>query len=185
MKKAVICIYALLFLAIFNCEKNKDIIKPERPTNQILLYSSFEKDGQPGNNGWLIKDESSENYSTDVPPGGGNYSLSLRGDSLNLLGEWARIILPAIDGNNIYRFSFWCKQQGACGIVHIYVKTSDTSGYYTKSKLACDSLWSYYTIVDTIQTNENDSLMLLIGSEHAWVPDGKAYFDLCKLEKLN
>lgn len=155
------------------------------PPGEVLLNSSFERDGQPYNDGWNIEDESIGSYSTDVPPGEGNYSLCPRGDTLNLLGQWAKFRLPAIDGNNVYQFSFWGKQQGACGVFYLYVKTSDTSGYYTKSKLACDSTWSNYSVIDTIQTNENDSLVLLIGGELAWMPDGKAYFDLCKLEKLN
>jgi len=185
MKAAVICIYALSFLTIFSCKESKNILEPEKPSYQTLLYSSYEKDGQPDNNGWFIKNESSENYSPDVPQDGGSYSLSLKGDSIFLIGQFAKFTLPAINGNNIYRFSFWGKQQGASGIVHIYVKTSDTSGYYTKSKRADNSIWSYYSVVDTIQTNENDSLVMTIGGSLAWIPNGKAYFDLCKLEKQN
>ena len=185
MKTAVICIYAVLFFSIFNCEKDKDITEPEKPASQILFYSSFEKNGQPNNNGWFIKDESSANYSTDVPPGGGDYSMCLKVDSIGPFRQWAQFSVPASNSNNIYKLSFWSKPQGACGIAHVYIKLSDTTGYYSKSKLACDSTWSYYSITDTIQTDENDSLVIILAPDLSWTVDAKAYFDLCKLEKLN
>ena len=178
MKILAIYLSTLSFLITFSCNINDTA----NAYGEILFNSSFEKNGHPYNDGWDIKDESNESYSTDVPPYGGNYSLCLKGDTLNLLGQSAEFILPALIGNNIYEFSFWGKQQGACGVVHIFVKTSDTSGYYTKSELVCDPLWSYYNIIDTIQTDIGDSLSIILGG---YSGEGKVYFDLCKLKKIN
>ena len=188
MKKSIIFLFfwtLLLIIACNNKETNDNIVEPKEPLNEILLNSSFEKDGQPFNDGWYIRNESLENYSTDVPENGGQFSLVLKGDTLGLPGQAARIILPAIMGNNIYKFSFWSRRQGSWGEVNMYIKTSDTSGYFTRSALVLDSTWTSYSFIDTIQTDEDDSLVFIIGGEHAWLPDGKVYFDLCKLEKIN
>lgn len=96
-----ICIFGLLIL--ITCCKNKSVNEPNEPSDQVLLFSSFEKNGLPHNNGWYILNKSQENYSMDVPPGGGKYSLTLRGDHRVFIGESAKISMAPFVGTNIYK----------------------------------------------------------------------------------
>lgn len=79
MKTVILYLCTLSFLAICSCSKDKNINSTTEPPGEELLNSSFEKDGQPYNDGWNIEDESIESYSTDVPPGGGELLLVPQG----------------------------------------------------------------------------------------------------------
>jgi len=184
--KRLFLLYLLFIFTIIGCYKNDNIIEPEEPLNQILFISSFENDGQPNNNGWFIYNKSPDNYSTDTPTNGGKFSLCLKGDTLNHFGQLARIILPGIGGTNTYKFSFWSKAQGCTARAGFYPVTPDIPPpEYFKSKTVFDSTWSYYSIFNTFPLTDNDSIALYLVCNDTLTTDGKVYFDLCKLEKIN
>lgn len=67
-------------LSIFSlsCNYDDNVVDPYSINNLIANYS-FEKNGSASLEGWtpMINDTNLVNYSKDVPPNGGNYSLKL------------------------------------------------------------------------------------------------------------
>ena len=174
----------LLFipLLINSCDK---AIDPVIQTN-LLQNPSFEENGQPSLSGWNVTDISMINFSNDVPPDGGKWSLLMYGRNsliqgrvrLNLVSQKVRLL----KGTYIYTFSFWAKTDSANGSVAVLSAIiNDTSRFYKNLEIT-NSNWTNYNIVDTLSSANYDSVevVFLNGLSFQGV-QGKTFFDLCSL----
>ena len=182
MKKNLFKIILLLIpLLINSCDKATG---PVFQTN--LQNPSFEENGQPSLSGWNVSDTSMINFSNDVPPDGGKWSLVMYGRNtliqgrvrLNLVSQKVNLL----KGTYIYTFSFWAKTDSSNGSVAVLSAIiNDTSRFYKNLEIT-NSNWTNYNIVDTLSSANYDSVeaVFLNGLSFQGV-QGKTFFDLCSL----
>jgi hypothetical protein len=158
-----------------NCrDKNDQIIYPPDTFN-LISNSSFEFDGSESFIGWDIFHASPVTLS-DVPPGGGYYSLFM-------LGGWVPAVyyietsFPSPIGSNEYRLSYYGKEWGS---VELFLKKPDTL-IFCKGLFTHDTNWTCYSVLDTLNTYSGDTLVVRVIAQGSEFPR-ECHFDLCKLE---
>lgn len=162
-----------------------------QPIDQNLIAnSSFEQNGSPSIAGWQqsFPDTGVIHYSTDVPPGGGSYSLALN----NQWGPLPQLqtFVAASPGIHRYQATLWSKvlpsvpYSVASGGLRIIHKRADTL-VYRKTMFFGDSTWTEHSLLDTITTQPGDSLAIsLAGGQTQW-SFGLTLFDLVRFLKLD
>jgi hypothetical protein len=188
--KTIIILRLLVFgiiILIPSCRKadpvdeNNPIIPPVKPPDTINLIknSSFEINGEKSLAGWEIfcPDIGFINY---VPPGGGNWAICM---SPGWIPSFYFIMttVPAPIGKNEYRLSYYVMTRG---LIELYIKKEDSLLFckriYTQNQ---DTIWRYYSILDTLTTKPGDSLTVKVVSGSGEVGP-LCNFDLCKLELI-
>lgn len=169
--------YIFLALLIIGCTQDD----PTEPTDEnTLLYSSFEKNGKFSSDGWTLPAQSDS--SADVPAGGGSYSLKLRATAPP--EEYASIKVPANINYTVFKLTFWSKSSGVTNDIYAKAILSLVrNGTILKSQsILIDQInWRSFSIQDTFNIAEGDSLMVqLSGGMHQLLPL-ETYFDLCRL----
>lgn len=184
MKSRVISILMVLLFGgmVQGCSKSN----PTGPSNggNLLINPSFEINGSPSLDGWthLHIDTTWFSFSTDVPQGGGTYSIALH-------AVWAPAYyvgqtVAADSGTHAYEFSVWAKKSGFAGGMELLLKRSDEL-LPLKSADIVDTTWTENMIIDTVTAENGDSLLVLVTGGFSQLLAGTTYFDVCDLEKLN
>jgi hypothetical protein len=167
--------YILFALLIFGCTE-----ETTEPTDQnTLLSSSFEKNGSFSADGWKLPAQ--YDSSTDVPPGGGNFSLVLKASNPP---DTAYIKVPVKTQYNKFKLSIWAKSTGVTsGINGEVILSLIRNGSVIKSAsiLSDDIIWKSYTIQDTFNVAAGDSFMVQLNAGISQLFPGKTFFDLCRL----
>jgi hypothetical protein len=173
-----------IIILISSCSKtestddNNPIIPPPDTTN-LITNSSFEINGEKSLVGWEIFCPIIE-FISYVPPRGGKWALSM---SPGWVPSYYYIMttVPASIGTNEYRLSYYVM---AHGMIELYLKKQDSLIFckriYSESQ---DTLWRYYSVLDTLTTKLGDSLTVKVVSGSGEVGP-LCYFDLCKLELI-
>lgn len=175
---SLVAFVILIILFIYNCSNNENSINP--PNSTTLFSTSFEENGFFSAEGWTLP--SNSDSSTDVPPDGGKYSLLLNS---NLPPEvYAEVKVPVMTQFNDYKLSLWSKSSG--GIYGKAILSLVRNGSIIKSQsVSIDGItWKSYSIEDTFNVSENDSLMIQLSAGAEQLIPGKTYFDLCELEVI-
>ena len=176
-----ITISILMILFISSCSEEESPVTP--PAGNILINSSFEKNGQPSSDGWTIP--AGSKYSSDVPPNGGKYSLLLEpnwGPEI-----YAEIKVPVLDQYNSYRLSFWSKSSGVTsGIYGKAVLSLVRNGSEVKSisKTLDNIVWSSNILADTFSVASGDSFLVKFSAGQSQLFPGETNFDICTLEAV-
>lgn len=183
--------HALLFLiTIFllsiptSCKKS-----PTEPPIEINLLenSTFELNGAPSLHGWVVRDSSVVQFSEDLPTSG--YGRSIVFKSMGRapwLSNSIYAIVPAQLGTNRYRISVFGKTRGAKG-GGVYVGkniNSSGKGTYCSSLSVEDTVWTLYSKIDTITTDANDTLFVIISGASSCTELILSYFNNCKFVRL-
>ena len=192
MIKKNIFLYVVIFILvvlIYCSEPNDTIINPP-PDKNLITNSSFEISGEPSLQSWLksTNDTSYINFSIDVPPNGGNYSVRLRNE-WSFPGSIRYLIVPET-GTNQYLLSVWGKvlphtpahlAGGDVSLFHI------SAGNWTLRKYLyfSDTTWTRGTLLDTLSTTSSDTLVIILRGDISQFSYGNILFDLCKFEKLD
>ena len=173
-KKYLKLFTSLLFtLFILGCTDDE----PTEPTDEnTLLYSSFEKDGRFSFDGWTLPVQSDS--STDVPSGGGNFSLLLEASQPPEV--YAYIKVPAKTEFTEYKLTIASKYSGIEGKM-ILSLVRNGSVIKSSSILIDDIIWESYSIQDTYDVASGDSFMVQLTAGFSQLLPGKTYFDLCTL----
>jgi len=168
--------YIFLALLIIGCTQDD----PTEPTDEnTLLYSSFEKNGKFSSEGWTLPSQSDS--STDVPAGGGNFSLVLEASNPP---ESAHIKVPVKTNFNEFKLTFWAKSTGVTSGINgeaILSLVRNGSVIDSSSILVDLNIWKSYTIQDTFSVAAGDSFMVQLTAGISQLLPGKTYFDLCRL----
>lgn len=190
MKHHTVFIVIGMLSGVSGCNESSSTASGPGSQEELILNGSFEQGGAPSLTGWKqsYPDTAFAHFSTDVPAGGGSYSLSL----LNTWGPLPDLqaTVPAAPGLHHFRLTFYSKEtpaiarQFASGIVSIAHKTVD-SLVYRKWIGVSDSDWTGYTLLDTILAAQGDSIIVsLAGGQTQW-SFGQTLFDLVSFLKLD
>jgi hypothetical protein len=167
--------YILFALLIFGCTE-----ETTEPTDEnTLLYSSFEKNGKFSADGWTLPAQ--HDSSTDVPAGGGNFSLVL---SSSNPPDTAHIKVPVKTQFNKFKLTIWAYSTGVTNDIYgeaILSLVRNGSVIDSSSILVTDIIWKSYTIQDTFSVAAGDSFMVQLTAGVSQLFPGETYFDLCRL----
>ncbi len=156
-------------------------------TLDLVQNGSFEFNGHPSLQGWLVdSDTSNVSFSADAPPHGGDYSLSLNCDWIYAGYVESGMGVPA--GKVILRFSVWGKairgqgwEAGAFALLY-FKRGGILSGI--NGIFVTDSSWTFGSVTDTLNTLPGDSVVVALAGDEGQFAGGRALFDLCRLEVL-
>jgi hypothetical protein len=168
--------FVLPVLFFSGCAEEKTT---EPPDENTLLYSSFEKDGQPSADGWSLPTGSK--FVNDVPSGGGNYSLELPASQPP--EEYAEIKVPVKTQFNNYQLTFQAKHEGIEGRAVLSL-VRDGSVIKSAGVLVDGIIWRSYSFTDTFSVAAGDSFMVQLTGGITQLLPGKTYFDLCRLRAI-
>jgi len=168
--------YIFLALLIIGCTEDE----PTEPTDEnTLLYSSFEKNGNFSADGWRLPAQ--HDSSTDVPLGGGKFSLVLNSGNPP---DTAFIKVPVKTQYNNFKLTFWAYSTGVTNGIDgelILSLVRNGSVIDSSSILVNDIIWKSYSIQETFSVVAGDSFMVQLNGGVSQLFAGKTYFDLCRL----
>jgi hypothetical protein len=169
--------YLLFALLIFGCTEEETT----EPTDEnLLINTSFEKDGKFSSDGWTLPAQSDS--SADVPAGGGSYSLEL--EASQPPESYAQITVPVNTQFSNYKLTFWSKYSVIEGKALLSL-IRNGSAIKSLSILVEDIVWKSYSIQDTFNVALGDSFMVQLTGGSSQLLPGKTYFDLCQLQGIN
>lgn len=179
-KKFLLIILSSLLL-LWNCDECSTCTNPPGEEDKILVNTSFEKNGNPSADEWIISQPPFGNFITDTPSNSGTYSVAL--EAGNPFGGEATITVKSLTDFDIYKLSFYTKFEkinGTAGLFFI------KDGAVSKENIisVTDTSWTLYSITDTFQTSVADSIRILFRGGTTPIIAGKTFFDLCKLEAV-
>lgn len=179
MNLKILIIRIILLFGIFifvTCSED-----PTEPTDEnTLLYTSFENNGRFSSDGWTLP--SLSDSSTDVPSGGGNFSLELEASQPPEV--YAQIKVPVKTEFNSFKLSFWAKSTAITNNIYgkaILSLIRNGSSIQSTSISVDDIIWKNYSIQDTFTVVAGDSFMVQLSAGISQLFAGKTYFDLCTL----
>jgi len=165
--------YIFLALLIIGCTQDD----PTEPTDEnTLLYSSFEKNGRFSSEGWTLPAQSDS--SSDVPAGGGNFSLLLEASQPPEV--YAQIKVPVKTDYNEFKLTFWSYYSVIEGKA-ILSLIRNGSVIDSVSILVDDIIWRNYSIQHSFNVAAGDSFMVQLTAGFSQLLPGETYFDLCRL----
>jgi hypothetical protein len=153
-----------------------------------VVNGSFETDGNPSLENWIILCNDGESFE-DAPSGGGSWCLRLLPG--NFQGCYPRIaeqILTDLSNGDILETSVWVRQdEQKSSSTRVYLKVFDSE---KTTFLSIDSTtskeWTKLMVVDTLSIDEGDSASIILDSGITSGPDilGRySYFDLVEIKK--
>src|SRR5579883_2648822 len=171
---------------ITGCESGPPPPTESTAYGNLISNSSFDINGAPSLQGWVASDTSLVHFSTDVPPGGGSYSVVVQ-PGINPIEGAVYTTVGALAGTHAYRISVWAKTVQWAGDVYIdHLKLNPPAQpVLIPGPIIQDTLWTQYTATDTITANAGDSLTIGLESGSGNAPASKIYFDLCMFTPLN
>lgn len=188
MRYFLILFSIIVILGVFSCKESSPI-SGTTEHEELIVNGSFEQGGNPSLDGWhqSYSDPNFVLFSTDAAPNGGLYSVSL-------LNDWGapelQSFVAAPKGTYRYHLSAWSKclppvgYVGAMGAIRIDHQTTD-SLIYRKWLFFSDSLWIQYTLLDTINCDQGDTLIISISPGRGQFNYGRTLFDKVSFLKLD
>ncbi len=185
--RAMAGISALMVIFI-GCSESGTAPSHEEQSRNLIANGSFENDDKPALDGW----EFAESYSAVVvplpAPGGGEYSLRVRGGTI---GPAGRVSLPVCGARagEIFQLTAWVRGLGgsnAGGWIGLSAGRELMPGH--KSVSFRDTSWVQVSLVDTIGQDSPDSLRVWLGGFRYSCVDpakGDGLFDLITLERVD
>ena len=175
-----------LLLGSIGCREESIVegMVPPTDSSAILINTSFELGGNPTLAGWAASNPNVVDFSSDVPPDGDSWSVTIG-------VEWAPPTFPpaissnvrASEGTHIYQLRLWAKRAGLGGSAAIMLKRPDTL-LVSRFLSIPDTGWTAYNIIDTISAEPGDSVGVRLAGATSQLATGTTFFDLCVLEKL-
>ncbi|MEZ5014495.1 MAG: hypothetical protein R2794_09405 [Chitinophagales bacterium] len=166
----------LLTALIFTSCKKEDM-----PTDGVLLDNgTFEKNGNFNTDGWELHNCSSD---TDVPAGGGNFSLKVSPGSFPDEG-YADYVIENLSGSKTFVLKAWLKAFDSWpGNVSLRKVSSGGSVSVLGLEATSENVWVEKTITATTAFNNGDVLVVRLSAGSSEVPLTSQYV-LCDLISL-
>ncbi len=174
---------ALATLALASCREEINISSDANPPGQsgTLLNSSFEQGGGSTLLGWTASNPQLTTFTTDVPPDGGMWAVSLA--STPGPATYIQALFPAGTGTSIYKLSVWGKYLRTPGTVSVIQKIQDNIAVRVSIPVQ-DTVWNSYVLFDTLSTGPGDSIGVRLSGGITEITTGIVVFDLCLFERL-
>lgn len=190
MMKLKIGFYLLLLAATFSMSSCVGrSVEPSANPIELIANTSFEAGGQPSATGWSALHGSlptldSNFFSTDVPPGGGLYSIKLFPGWLPM--ENAVEYDCAGQPSGVYKLSAWSKIGWGTrmGISSISLARKSNGIFDRKKLLLSDSVWTQHALVDTLSLGPSDTLEVILSAGATELVSFEQLFDLVSLTKV-
>ncbi len=182
IKKLLISSFILLPFTLLNYQCSDSIIVPGNENN-LILNPSFEENGNASLAWWIIAGDTINQFTTDIPPNGGNWAITINSVWISPLTNGIYTTVKLSPGIHIYHFSVWAKYQKVTGSTNMLIVKPDTT-IVLRSIQITDTLWKQYSVIDTIAADDSDSLRIILSGGGSQILFGKSYFDLCTLELL-
>ena len=173
-------ILLLFSLVLYRCSDS--IIVPGIENN-LILNPSFEENGNASLAWWIIAGDTINQFTTDIPPNGGNWAITINSVWISPLTNGIYTTVKLSTGTHIYHFSVWAKYQNVTGSTNMLIVKPDTT-IVLRSIQITDTLWKQYSVIDTIAADISDSLRIILSGGGSQILFGKSYFDLCMLELI-
>lgn len=182
---------ACAMLIIEGCQDSGSTSSSPQAEDDLLENNSFEVGGSPSLAGWLqyTNDISKVRPSDDVPPGGGNSSVSLANIWSSPGAIWQNLVAPS--GTHRYELTVWAKASPTSfpflsgGYLDILVKSSGGTWTRRKELHFSDSTWTWRQLSDTLTTSPADTIRIWLQGNFGQSSRGYVLFDLCKFVKLD
>lgn len=181
-------LFIILIVVGFGCKDNGT-----GPTTIINLIpnSTFESNGIPSLNGWYEWNESDTSivdFSSDVPSGGGGFSVRFQARQYAPCPNnsvYAKVTTSS--GNHRYRLSVYGKRNGVGGSISVYVgyPPCEVDHDHFVTVPITDTVWTLYSFSDTLRTVSTDTIYVLLFGGGTEITDGTTFFNTCKFEKLD
>ena len=176
--KKLFLLFAFTIL-VYSCEE-----ETVTPTEEnLLLNSSFEKDGNPAAVGWTLP--AGSEFSTDVPANGGSYSLLLNSSAPP--ETFAYIKVPVKTNYTVNKLSFWAKGTGISSSIYgKAILTLIRNGVQLKSDTVFvdQIVWRNFSIQNTYDVAQGDSFLVRFSGGASQLFSGKTFFDVCQLQGI-
>jgi len=173
--------WILLLVILVNpgCSEEDNPVNPP-VVDKVLFNTSFEKNGQPSEDGWRINSGLVNNFSADVPDSGGSYSLVLEA---GWNGGTAEIQVPALLQYSNYQLSIYSKFHQIEG--RAFLSQMRNGNVVSENSVTInDTTWNAYTLSANFSLMEGDSLKVTLYGGLTQLVSGESYFDLCKLDAI-
>lgn len=182
LQKSIVFLATLLFVAgSFMCNKSDLWVAVPPITTNLISNSSFEFNGVPSLQGWVMFLSPPLDTLRDAPTGGGTWSVAIRGVNFLPIPSM-RFIAAAPAGSHVYQLSVWGKFAIRAGFAGLNLLRNDTT--YPQMGLSInDTTWAWYHALDTLTTINGDSLEVRLSGAYAGLAS-KTFFDLCKLDVI-
>ena len=192
MKAIIFSLLIILFLSLLQlgCKGSINSTGYSQEDYNLISNGSFEINAEPSLEGWypINSDTSYINYSMDVPPGGGKYSVKLM-NAWVIAGAITAYTIPSI-GTHQYRFSVWAKVLKGSpysiygGEILILTKSKGTINFEKLYQFS-DTSWTYGEIIDTLNSTKVDTVLIKLQGDITQFSSGYTLFDLCRFEKID
>jgi len=168
---------AIGLLIIISCSEDENPTNPAGEDN-ILVNSTFEKNGAPYEDGWKISPPPRGEIVEDAPSGGGDYSLQLA--AFDPEGGSATITVAAMEDKMIYKLSLWAKTNSPSSV--IFFDQIRNGVVVSREEVdVSDSSWKEIFLTDTLNIAAGDSLRITFMERLSQLVQLKTNYDLCKL----
>ncbi|MDI6802828.1 MAG: hypothetical protein QME58_03145 [Bacteroidota bacterium] len=176
--------FLLILIVVLSCKN----MTTEPTEVNLLINSTFELNGDSSLYGWIVSYPSVVQFSNDVPSYGSGRSIIFQswGKSPPLSNSIFAMI-PAPAGTHIYRLSIFGKKSGVVGgwvYIGRNLRSAATAEHYSSISVV-DSVWTFYSKIDTLTTDVRDTLFVVITGGSSCTEWGSTHFNTCKFEKLN
>lgn len=176
----------LLFCSFLSSSCSNSVTGPNSSQN-LLANSTFQRNGTPSLEGWVVPDTSAVHFSTDVPQGGSGSSIVMHAA---WFAPWPSnsiftTVLPQA-GSHRYTLSVLAKDTGVGGNALVYLNRPGTANSSLLATLHIDSgaTWMYYSQTDTLTAASSDTLFVVVNGGGTEIVSGTTYFNTCKFELL-
>jgi hypothetical protein len=156
----------------------------------MILDSSFEVDSSFSLDEWEDTGTSEPRFSSDVPPGGGLFSVTwLHGWTFGRLEK----VVPVQEGTHMYLLSCWAKAPPLCpepscrntGWIEFELERGNIgTSELLLFALVKDSTWTEYSLTIAIDSAGSDSLRVILTCPYSQDLFGYVFFDLVTIEQL-
>jgi hypothetical protein len=182
MKNRIILSLIIFILsALFFYQCNEDSITSPEIGENLITNPSFEENGNASLAGWIIAGDTLNQFTNEVPSGGGNWAVTINSVWISPLVNGIYTTVKLSPGTHIYRFTVFAKYQKVKGNSNLLIVNRDTT-IIRRSIQIVDTLWKQYSLIDTITAGGSDSLRVVLSGGSSQLLLGKTFFDLCTFE---
>ena len=122
----------------------------------------------------------------NTPQGGGKWALKISGFQQSI---YAMAYITGYSGTNVFELNFWAKciySVANPGKACIQILSpSWPTGYQKCLQLDTTNVWKKYTLKDTLVTQPNDTIIIMLWNGSSGPTSPPFYFDLIEFKKTN
>ncbi len=180
MKLVVVLMLLFPMILLISCSEDKNPVTPS-PNSNILLNTTFEKNGNPDTEGWEISARPLGEITNEAPVDGGMYCLKLEASNP---GGTATKKISAVTNKQIYKLSFWARTNQPSSTAFFDLIRNGQVENRTEVNVM-DTSWTKYSVIDTLQVMNGDSLKITFQERITPLQMLVSYFDLVKVETVD